>query len=258
MLMMGREIKELEKFESTSLKEIDEMMLLNRIDTKFVVSESVMFEILDKLSNQYKILYVNELNCLPYSTQYYDTEAFDMYYHHVNGKLNRYKIRVRSYSATNNSVFETKFKNNLGRCIKQRVSIIEGEQLLLGLKQKDLLNQTPYGRRVLGTKLYNNFNRVLLLNKADKERITVDFNICFSKDRREWIGLNNAAVVEVKQDTIDRNTPIFRIMKEKGIRSDGFSKYCIGSALLYPGLKRNILKPKLKHLKNIVNCNILD
>jgi hypothetical protein len=255
--MEGTYIQVLEKFDLASIKDVDEVRLFNRIDTKFVVPEILFPKILELLIENYKVFQLNGLNCLPYLTQYYDTDDFKMYNNHVNGKLNRYKIRVRSYSATENSFLETKFKTNTGRIIKHRVAVDNNNDCLSGIEQGNLLKTTPYRKEQLNIKQYNRFKRIFLINKTVKERVTIDYGVKFSKNRQNWINLNNIIVVEVKQSRINRNTSIFRVMKENGIRSNGFSKYCIGNSLLYTGLKSNNLKYKLIHHKiGVYSSNI--
>jgi len=248
----------LNKFKPASLEEIDKVKLFNRIDTKFVVNRGLMSRLIDLLYNDYNLLYINKICCLPYRTRYYDTEEFSMYHNHVNGKLNRYKIRVRSYSATEDSFLETKFKTNCGRTIKKRIPLRKNDDLFGGHEEELLLRNTPYQGDDLSVKAYNSFSRIFLLNKKEKERITIDFDIKFSKDKENWTKLNNIIVFEVKQGRIDRSTKVFSVMKQQGIRSMGFSKYCVGTALLYGSeVKTNRLKVKLKHLEKLSKCYIL-
>ena len=44
-------------------------------------------------------------------------------------------------------------------------------------------------------------------------------------------------------------------MRALGIRSTGFSKYCIGIALLYPQVKHNNFKPILRLLDKLTGGN---
>jgi hypothetical protein len=48
----------------------------------------------------------------PYLTLYFDTESFDNYIAHHNGKRPRFKIRMRKYVSSGFSFLEVKEKDN--------------------------------------------------------------------------------------------------------------------------------------------------
>jgi hypothetical protein len=82
-------------FPSISLKEMDGVALMNRTDTKFMLSIIELEEILALLSDKYHVLEINGLRKNSYETLYYDTADFLFYRRHHSGKKNRYKIRKR-------------------------------------------------------------------------------------------------------------------------------------------------------------------
>ncbi|NJN28808.1 MAG: VTC domain-containing protein [Cyclobacteriaceae bacterium] len=94
---------------------------MNRTDYKFWFPTNLVPSILSCIKDDYYILTINNQAILPYETTYYDTLKNDMYVAHHNGKLNRYKIRRRSYMVNDVSFLEVKFKNNKGRTIKNRI-----------------------------------------------------------------------------------------------------------------------------------------
>ena len=108
-------------FEEISLGEIEKVAaLLDRIDLKFTINISELPEILEFVKPYYSALCIEDKRIMQYKSLYFDTADFNLYKIHHNGKLNRYKVRIREYSDTNNVFFETKFKNNKGRTIKKR------------------------------------------------------------------------------------------------------------------------------------------
>ena len=89
--------KTLSSFQSISLEEMDNVKLMNRTDTKFVFSSSFLIEILNGLSDRYRVLEIEGKKESLYNTVYFDTEQLKFYTEHHNGKLNRHKVRMRKY-----------------------------------------------------------------------------------------------------------------------------------------------------------------
>ena len=58
-------------------------------------------------------------------------------------------------------------------------------------------------------------------------------------------------VAELKQERADRSSPFVRLMRARGIRPAGMSKYCIGMLLLQRPVKHNAFKEVLLHLQRL-------
>ena len=101
--------------------------------------------------------------------------------------------------------------------------------------------------------LSSNFKRITLVGHNPNERITIDFNLSFYGNESNQTNLHYLAIAELKRERIDNSSPILTIFKKMHIRETGFSKYCIGSALVKPMDKTNTLKPKLLLLQKIEN-----
>ena len=97
-----------QQFTPISLKEMEGVELMNRTDTKFVVSLDQLLSILEEVKKTYRILEVNDVRFSHYETLYYDTDEFLFYTRHHNGKKNRWKIRKRSYVDSDLSFLELK------------------------------------------------------------------------------------------------------------------------------------------------------
>lgn len=65
----------LEEFETLSLSEMDSVSLMKRTDTKFVIHEKHLLEVLKEIKNQYRILEINQNKLLPYNSLYFDTPS---------------------------------------------------------------------------------------------------------------------------------------------------------------------------------------
>lgn len=84
-------------YDSISLEEMGKVRLMNRTDTKYVVSMPLLAEILRQAFGQYRVQEVNG-ECMPlYRTTYMETYDYAMYMAHLCGKKCREKIRVRTY-----------------------------------------------------------------------------------------------------------------------------------------------------------------
>ena len=113
----------LEQMRQISLDEMSKIKLMDRIDTKYVTSIEMLLPIFSAISQKYKIQTINGRQISNYQTQYFDTDKFDFYKMHQNGKLKRQKIRIRTYSDTILSFLEVKNKNNKGRTNKKRIQV---------------------------------------------------------------------------------------------------------------------------------------
>ncbi len=87
------------EFTPISLAEMDSVKLMNRIDTKYIVSADRLADILSGAKKTYRILEIDNQREFLYRTTYFDTEDYKMYTAHQNGKLNRYKISLKIWVA---------------------------------------------------------------------------------------------------------------------------------------------------------------
>ncbi len=232
-----------QQFTPISLEEMDGVELMNRTDTKFVVSLDQLLSILEEVKDTYRILEVNGTRFSHYETLYYDTNDFLFYTRHHNGKRNRWKIRKRSYLDSDLSFLELKFKTNRGRTQKQRTGIPEIGVELNGDEEKFIGSKAGIDFH-LSPQIKNNFTRLTLVEPNLPERITIDLEISFewnkiSKEFRQIV------IVEVKQENRNRLSPFFQALKKRYVREESISKYCLGVAMLVPFVKKNNFKEKL-------------
>jgi hypothetical protein len=228
-----------------SLAEMDSVKLMDRTDSKFVLSFNELAPILHDIADQYRILTINKTRLFSYRTDYFDTPELSMFADHHNGKLNRFKIRQREYIESNIRFLEVKFKSNKGRVIKDRIEkSFMDQRAFSGF----VTGHTPYDPNKLDIILTNQFNRFTLVNLKIKERVTVDFNLVFS-DMKHATTLNGLVIIEIKQSHFNTQSPIYKALKQHHIRKESVSKYCLGVSLLSRHPKLNNFKKTL----NIVN-----
>ena len=238
-------------FDKTTLAEMNSVSLMKRVDTKFILKESQLLEVLSKLYDDYKILEIDQERLMKYSTLYFDSENKKCFKDHHNGKLNRYKIRMRKYLVSDICFLEIKKKNNLGITNKIRRQIKDFETNLTS-ESKDFITKSNINNLLLEPSLYNNFSRMTLVNKNESERITIDVDLSFSfgTDEKKF---DKLVVVEIKQEGKRLNTTINRALKSMSILPTNFNKYCIGISNIIDDIKSNRFKEinlKINKLNN--------
>ena len=240
----------LSEFRPIALDEMDAVKLMNRTDTKFVFHLAQLPDILKAVSLHYFVLQINNRKIASYKTLYFDTPDFRNYVTHHNGKLNRFKVRIRHYVDSNIFFLEEKFKNNKGRTIKKRIKVPELKAHFSG-KEKEFIRQfTPLNPEELEPKLLNGFQRITLVQPTNKERITIDIGLEFSDNEHQTVQLQNIVIAEIKKDSRTRSE-MEQLFRKEHIHPSGFSKYCTGIASLYPQVKQNRFKYKLSQIKKI-------
>lgn len=237
-------------FEPITLQEMDSVKLMDRTDTKFVFNIDDLPAVLNEAKQHYRILDVEGNKISRYKTLYFDTENFDLYNQHHNGKLNRYKIRHRTYVESNLGFLEVKFKNNKGRTLKTRIKESEVPEINKGKAFEFLKRMLPFSPLELLPKIWINYSRITLVNKISAERLTLDLNLEFERDGRKQI-LSKLVIAEVKQDS-KVASPFISIMRAKHIRQGSISKYCFGVASSFNEVKKNNFKQKLSIVNKII------
>jgi len=238
-------------FDPIALDEMDQVRLMTRKDTKFVFGEESLIPLLQEIKGDYRVLDVKGIRSNRYRTLYLDTDAFDFYLQHQNGKLNRNKVRYRKYVDSDLCFLEVKFKNNKGQTVKKRIEVEDFEKEM-SAENKAFIDRTTALNKTLEPKLWNTFNRITFVNNQLKERLTIDYNLHFEFGE-DHLELPHVIIAELKQERINRNSPFAAAAKKMGIRDTRMSKYCIGSALLNDELKHNRFKSKILTLKKITD-----
>ena len=107
---LPKDITILNDFDPITLSEMDSVKLMNRTDTKFVFKRTLLAELLPILKEQYRVLDIKGNLISSYKTLYYDTDNFQFFLDHHNGKGNRFKVRVRNYVESDLFFLEIKNK----------------------------------------------------------------------------------------------------------------------------------------------------
>lgn len=244
-------IKEhIEDIDKIGLEKINQVKLMNRKDSKYLVKESELVKIISTIKNNYYILSINSKEIMDYDTYYYDTKNFDMFTIHQNGKLNRHKIRYRKYVDSNDVFLEIKHKNNKLLTEKRRIKTEKINALFESKHNEFLQINSPYNESELEKKLKVTYSRMTLIDKKFSERVTIDLNLCFSSDK-ESISVPGLVIIELKSEGFDKTSHIYQALRNLKTFPSGLSKYCLGVACLFDDVKKNRMKKKIKFINKI-------
>lgn len=242
-------------FRPITLAEMDSVKLMTRSDEKYFLPVDQLSAILQSAQAEFQVLEKHGKRLLGYESLYLDTADHEMYLVHHNGKLNRYKIRIREYKDSHEFYFEVKFKDNRRVTKKRRTAIGADCDYHSDDIRNFMVQHSPYLPELLNPALYSYFDRITLVNIDIRERITIDINPSWHIDGRE-ASLPNVAIMEVKSFRPSSSSGFGYILREARIAPRRLSKYCIGTALLYPELKHNRFKSKLMLLDKYNNKSV--
>jgi len=257
-MSIGSEIRNtLKGMEGIPLVEVTRASLLRRKDCKYLFSVKHVPDILERISNDYRVLEIEGLRSQLYQTFYYDTPSLHMYHMHHNGRVNRHKIRIRKYGSSDELYLEVKKKDSHGITVKNRVQTNGKRNTVMSTEEEFLASYSPYSNETIEPVLENSFNRITLVRLDQSERVTIDYHIWFSSmNSDESIELPGVAIAEIKFQGHLSGSSMHLAMRSVGIIPNRFSKYCIGMAMLNPQLKQNLFKEKVR-LVNKINCAFL-
>jgi len=227
-----------------SLQEMDSVSLLERRDTKYVLTVPQFETLLGAVPETYRVLEIDGLRLHPYQTVYFDTADLALFRAHHNAKPLRYKVRSRLYVETGTAYLEVKAKDRRDRTLKSRTAT---DGMVTALSNCDAVfveSHAPYPTGQLEPRLLNTFSRITLVSLERVERVTVDVGLAYAANG-EVASLPGLVVVEVKQLRGWRNSPLVAALREFNAHPVSFSKYCVGVSLLYPGIKHNRFKRNL-------------
>ena len=242
------------------LEEMDAVKLLNRIDSKYLTNESVLFDVLsDARDAGYRALKAGGVIISPYNSIYYDTDELKMFLDHHNRRLVRQKVRTRVYVNSGDAFLEIKRKNNHGRTKKKRTPIPLSELEGFSSDEKAcgyLARHSAFTADMLSPVLSTEFRRITLVNPAMTERLTIDTSLHFTNFRTgKKASLEDAVIIELKQDghAASQMKGILLAHRVKPIR---VSKYCVAETLTDPGMKSGRFKLKIRKIEKVINKKI--
>lgn len=233
-------------FTPCQLDDVEAAALERRKDLKYILTPEQSNQIIELLYPFYDILTIDGLQLFTYQTQYFDDDAFTFYYDHLKGKPKRYKVRKRNYVDNDSSFLEIKEKFK-GTTYKHRLAT-KGRLDVLEESEKNWMRALFAQVDSFTPTLHNEFQRITLLSKDRKSKVTLDQNI-FLYWKKNNIALKSH-VLEVKYDKLTDIEDFKNIIRSLNLHSERMSKYALGMNLLNNQLKTGIFTPtKNKILK---------
>jgi hypothetical protein len=94
------------------------------------------------------------------------------------------------------------------------------------------------------------FKRITLVGKCLPERVTLDLNLTYHTSF-SILELGGLAIAEIKRDHRASRSPVIEALREQRHTPGSMSKYCIGVATLFPGVRTNLFKENLRHITTL-------
>ena len=230
----------LQRFDPISIEEMDQVKLQNRMDTKYAFAEKDLTSILSELLPEYRLLVVNGDRGSSYRSLYFDTVDLKHYKDHHNGRSFRSKVRFREYVGSPLVFLEVKRKTGRGGTDKARKKVGSIPEALEP-DQQNFISKASGCSEPLAAVMWNHFVRLTFVHRTRHERLTLDRFLKFSDVTGEQ-NLEGLCIAELKEERADRTSPFAKVMRDRGIRPSGLSKYCAGLILLGKAPKHNTFK----------------
>jgi hypothetical protein len=215
--------------------------LQTRVDRKYLVPLHVLTVVLDRLGDQLSVLQIGDLRLFRYESVYFDTPELTAYRQHAHGRRRRVKVRTRAYLDSGECLLEFKSVGARGETIKERYPYPVGSRHTLDAAAHDLAAERvghAIDTATLQQVLTTAYHRATLVDLARGSRVTCDVNLRFENPAGQCYGpLDGAVVLESK--TVGSASPIDYALRRLGLRPLSLSKYCVGMAVLDPGLPAN-------------------
>ena len=239
-----------------TLAEMKDVKLMNRVDTKYLVTSDELLAILKGIQGHYFAQEVEGHRLSPYSTVYYDTPDLKMYLIHHDRHLVRDKVRMRTYVDSHLTFCEVKHKTNKGRTKKKRIEVPLGTDIIHDPEAAAFLaEKQPYPVESLSPHLETAFDRFTLVNFEKTERLTIDCNLNFRNFVSDTTAsMDNLVIMELKQDG-RAHSLLKEVLFELRIKPYKISKYCIGTAMTRPEVKQNRFKKKIRRINKLKLLN---
>ena len=235
-----------------TLAEMKDVKLMNRVDTKYLVTSDELLAILKGIHEHYYAQEAEGNRLSPYSTVYYDTPDLKMYTIHHDRHLVRDKVRVRTYVDSHLTFCEVKHKTNKGRTKKKRIEVQQGTDIIHDPETSAFLaEKQPYPVESLLPSLETAFDRFTLVNYEKTERLTIDCNCVFNNlVTGTTASMDPLVIMELKQDG-RAHSLLKEVLFDLRIKPYKISKYCIGTAMTRPDVKQNRFKKKIRRINKL-------
>lgn len=241
-------------FAPISLAELNhKAAMLERLDNKYLVRESVLRDALPELARHFDVLEIDGKRAFTYDTCYFDDADHHSYFDHHQGRRQRCKVRVRRYNDAQLCFVEVKLKDRRGQTIKKRMPYAldkYGTLDELAHAHVSSCYQGLYGQAFehqLRPVIEMRYRRITLVAREGGERMTIDAELRFRAGERCVDAASDVLVIETK--SANGNGLADKILRRLHQHpTNGCSKYCVGMAALQSVQRHNKFLPALRKL----------
>lgn len=228
---------------------IADSALLTRVDRKYLLPVSQLYELQDRLAGSVRVLQIDGLTWFDYRSCYHDTPGLYCYLAAGRRRRRRFKVRTRTYLQSSQSWLEVKSRGPRGSTVKDRIERRASDDEL-SLAELCWITRTMADRHVdapaaitlVPTLTTNYQRRTLQVAGQDGEppsRMTLDVGLSCELPPEApggslIVGFDEFAFVETKGGP--RACVADRTLWSMGHRPLGISKYGLGVASLRPDL----------------------
>lgn len=218
--------------------------LQSRVDRKYLVPPLVFKRLVHDCASDLKVLEIGGLREFRYESIYFDTAELASYHQAATGRRSRFKVRTRTYLDSRASMLEVKTRGGRGETVKARMMYTFDHRGHLDVSALGFVEErvnVPDGAAGLVPVLSTTYHRTTLVDPVAGTRMTCDAQLRCSSPRGLEVALEVAmddhVIVETKSP--GPATRADRLLWAMGERPTSISKYCVGLALLDPGLPAN-------------------
>ncbi|GAB3254005.1 VTC domain-containing protein [Alteromonas gracilis] len=213
--------------------------LQTRVDRKYLLTRPE-FAALGEHLGDFRALEIAGRRRFGYESVYFDTPDLDLYRAHRQGRRRRFKVRIRTYLDSGESMLEVKTKGRRGETVKARTVHDPLRRHRLDATALEFVAEVlgaAYGMEVpeLTRAVTTRYDRTTLVDLVHGERLTCDTDLSCHRGDRVRRGPDRV-LVESKttgQGAVDR------ALTGLGVRPVSLSKYSVGVALTEPHLPAN-------------------
>ncbi|MFP8875538.1 MAG: polyphosphate polymerase domain-containing protein [Myxococcota bacterium] len=240
----------LQTFAAASPELLAERALLSRVDTKCLFASTELNGILEQVSADYAVLQAANERRAVYHTVYLDTPQYRSLEDHHRGRRPRFKARIRHYRDRELSYLEVKEKTPANETRKSRRRLRYGKESLDSEDLQFLDDALPFCASDLMHTVRTEFERITLLSRWSKERVTLDLNPVFSAPHAR-ASFPEAVIAEIKQERFQPRSPFLMALRAHRVFPVSVSKYCTAAAILLPEVRMNGYRDTLRALGRI-------
>ncbi|HNA97949.1 MAG TPA: polyphosphate polymerase domain-containing protein [Marmoricola sp.] len=214
--------------------------LQTRVDRKYLLTPEEFTCLASSLDGRFRALEIAGSRLHGYESVYFDTQDLSLFRAHKQGRRKRYKVRTRTYTDTEQCLFEIKMEGPRGLTIKERMDYPMAHRGHLDQQANQFLSDhlRKYDRLEtpeLSPSLTTSYSRATLVDSLEGARLTIDVGLGF-ESRAERRRGPDRILVESKSAGL---AVADRLLAAQGVRPISASKYCLGVALCHPTQSAN-------------------